>query len=87
MAAAGTELKKQPKYQDISAGVDFVSVAIEASSMWGAQAMELVTEIGCRIAEVSYNPRSTSFLRQQISMAVQCGNAACINGTLQVNCS
>ena len=28
-AAAGAELKKQQKYQDLSVGVDFVPVAIE----------------------------------------------------------
>ena len=47
--------------------------------------MELVTEIGRRIAEVSHDSRSTSFLRQRISVAIQRGNAACVNGTLQAN--
>ena len=73
-AAAGAEVKKQQKYEDLNAGVDFVPFAIETSGVWGEQAMERVLEIGRRIAEVNHDPRSTSFLRQQISVAVQRGN-------------
>ena len=64
-------MKKQQKYQDVNAGVDFVPFAIETSGVWGEQAMELVTEIGRRIAEVNHDPCSTSFLCQRISGAVQ----------------
>ena len=39
-------MKKQQKYQDLNAGVDFVSFVIETSGVWREQAMELVTEIG-----------------------------------------
>ena len=35
------------------------------------------------MAEVSKEPRSTTFLRQRLSVAVQRGNAACILGTLR----
>ena len=85
MPAAGAEVKNQQKYRDVNAGVDFVLFAIETSGVWGEQAMELVTEIGRRIAEVSHDSRSISFLRQRISVAVQRRNAACVNGTLQAN--
>ena len=85
-AAATAEANKILKYNDIISSVDFVPVAIETSGVWGQRAFELVAEIGRRIAEVSHEPRSTSFLRQRISVAVQRGNAACINGTLQANC-
>jgi len=85
-AAAGAELKKQQKYNDISAGIDFVPVAVETSGVWGEQAMVFVSEIGRRIAAATHDPRSTSFLRQRISVAVQRGNAACINGTLHAVC-
>ena len=78
-------MKKQQKYEDLNPGVDFVPFAIETSGVWGEQAMELVTEIGRRIAEVNHDPRSISFLRQRISVVFQRGNAACVNGTLQAN--
>ena len=86
-AAAGAELKKQQKYQEICSGVDFIPVAIETTGVWGQQAMEIVSEIGHKLAEVNHDPRSVClFLRQRIPVAVQRGNAACINGTLRANC-
>ena len=45
----------------------------------------IIIIIGSRRAEVSHEPWSTSFLRQRISVAIQRGNAACINGILQAN--
>jgi hypothetical protein len=80
-AAASAEEKKTRKYSDIISGVDFVPVAIETSGVWGTHAMDLVTEIGRRIAAVVHEPRSTTFLRQRISVAVQRGNAWCVLGT------
>jgi len=57
-------------------------------SIYGGQhAMELVSEIGRRLSEVNHEPQSTSLLRQRLAVAVQRGNASCIIGTLQVNCS
>jgi len=85
-AAAGAELKKQQKYNDLNVGIDFVPFAIETSGVWGEEAMRLVTEIGRRTSFITHEPRSTAFLRQRISLAVQRGNSACINGTLAVQC-
>ena len=82
-AVSTAEVNKSRKYSDIVVGVDFVPVAIETSGVWGEQALELITEIGRRIAAVTYEPRSTSFLRQRISVAVQRGNAFCVLGTFQ----
>ena len=74
-AAATAEVNKTLKYNDIISGVDFVPVAIETSGVWGRQAFELVNKIGRRIATLTHEPRSTAFLRQRISVAVQRGNA------------
>jgi len=59
-AVTGAELKKLQKYQDICAGVDFIPVAIKSSGVWGQHVMELVSEIGRGLSEVSHEPRSTS---------------------------
>jgi hypothetical protein len=75
LAAAAAEAKKSQKYADIISGVDFVPVAIETSGIWGEQAIELVKEIGRRIAASTHELRSTAFLRQRLSVAVQRGNA------------
>jgi hypothetical protein len=79
------EEKKVQKYSDIISGVDFVPVAIETSGVWGSHALDLITEVGRRIAGVTHEPRSTMFLRQRISVAVQRGNAGCILGTFPNN--
>jgi len=53
-----------------STGVDFIPVAIESTDVWGQHAMELVSEIARRLSEVSHEPRSTSFLRQLLAVAL-----------------
>jgi len=60
-----------------------IIIVIEMSGVWGEQAMSLVKELGRRMAEVNKEPRSTMFLRQRLSIAVQRGKAACILGTLR----
>ena len=77
------EHSKNAKHADIIAGVDFVPFVIEMSGVCGEQALVLVTEVGRRMAEVSKEPRSTTFLRQRLSVAVERGNVACILGTLR----
>ena len=84
-AAATAEAKKVRKYASIIGGVDFVPFAVETSGVWGESARELVSEIGRRITAVSKDVRSTSFLRQRISVAVQRGNTACVLGTFPSN--
>ena len=81
-AAAAAETKKIRKYNDIISGVDFVPVAIETSGVWGDSAMSLIKEVGRRIAAATHDKRSTMFLRQRLSVAVQRGNAFCVLGTL-----
>jgi hypothetical protein len=80
-AAASAEEKKSRKYSDIISGVDFIPFAVETSGVWGEQALNLVTEVGRRIAAVTHEPRSTMFLRQRISVALQRGNACYVMGT------
>ena len=40
----------------------------------------LITDIGRTIAEITKNPKSTSFIFQAISMAVQRANVLCVQG-------
>lgn len=80
-AAASAESAKLQKYTDIISGVDFVPFAIETSGVWGEEASSLVNDIGRRISAVTHDRRSTIFLRQRISIAVQRGNAFCVLGT------
>jgi hypothetical protein len=83
-AASAAELRKALKYSDIIAGVDFIPFVIETSGVWGQQALSLVNDTGRQIAAVTHEPRSTTYLRQRISVAVQRGNAFCILGTFKL---
>ena len=62
-------------------GVDFVPVAVETSGAWGREGWALVKELGRRIGIVKQEPRSTDWLRQRISLAIQRGNAFSILAT------
>jgi len=77
-AAATAEARKSQKYADITTGVDFISIAIEASGTWVEQAFHLVMEIGRRLATVTHEPRLPAFLRQRLSVSIQRGNAFCV---------
>ena len=52
------------------------------NNAWGPEADNFVREVGRRLHSITGEARSTSFLRQKLSVAVQRGNAACILGTL-----
>ena len=43
---------------------------------------KLIKDIGKKLKEASGEPRSTFFLTQRISIAIQRGNASCILGTV-----
>ena len=70
-AAAEAETKKRTKYADLPH-----HIAIETTGVWGSEGLNLVKELGRRIAIVQLEPRSTAFLRQRISLAIQRGNTA-----------
>jgi len=56
---------------------------VETLVVWGLEAAYLVFELGRKIAVRTGEPRSASFLRQRIDVALQRRNAASIMGTLQ----
>ena len=56
-------------------------VAVETMGSWGQMGLKFVKDLGSRIADVTGETRSTSFLFQSISMAIQRGNATSVSGT------
>ena len=58
-------------------------VAIETSGVFGAKTMRFVQELGQRLERVTGEVRSTNFLIQRLSVAVQRGNSASVLGTIQ----
>ena len=58
----------------------FVPIAVETFGSWGPIGHKFITDIGRTIAGITKNPKSTSFIFQAISMAVQQGNVQCVQG-------
>ena len=49
---------------------------------WGPTTLRFVGELGRLLAQNTGEPRSTGFLRQRLSIAIQRGNAAAVRGTV-----
>ena len=56
-------------------------VVIETAGTWHHQAVELVKEIGRRTTNITGDDRETSYLFQQMSIALQRGNAVSFQNT------
>jgi hypothetical protein len=82
-AALKAEQNKILKYSQVTlaGNILFAPFAIETLGSWGPSATELCREIGSRLAAISGDPRSHTFLVQRLMLAVQRGNAASIAGT------
>jgi len=63
------------KYNQLFNTHVFFPVAIETGDTWHHQAVELVQEIGRRTTIITGDVRESTFLFQQLSVALQKGNA------------
>ena len=79
-AAEEREFKKVDKYSNLSDNYHFVPVGVETYGAFGPQGLKLLKKIGRKVCEVTGEKRSTYFLLQSISMAIQRANAACVLG-------
>ena len=57
-------------------------VGLETFGSWGPEGHKLIKDIGKKLKEVTGEPRSTFFLTQRISMAIQRGNSSSVQGTV-----
>ena len=81
-AADICESQKISKYKNLANGYCFVPVGIETFGSWGSEGHSLIKAIEKRISEATGEIRSTSFLFQQISIAIRHGNSSCVIGTV-----
>ena len=81
LPSSDAEDKKIKKYDSLGNNYLFTPIAIETLGPWGPKATTFVSEVGRRLSVATGDPRSTAFLRQQIGIAVQRGNAMCITGS------
>lgn len=84
-AASVAEVRKISKYQNLEQTYLFVPIAIETLGTWGTAAKKIISLLGHKISTACFDARSTTFLKQRISVAIQRGNAAAVLGTLPSN--
>ena len=78
--AALAEDRKVDKYRDLPRSHLFCPLSIETMGAMGPRSLDLVREVGRRIAMETGEPQSTDFLLQRLSVAVQRGNCASVLG-------
>jgi len=79
------EARKKLKYASLAAAFHFVPVATETLGALGDEAADFMHELGRRIATPTGERRSTEFLLQRLSVAVQRDNASCVLGTVDTS--
>ena len=75
------ESQKISKYKCLANDCHFVPIGIETFGSWGSEGHKLMKSIGKKVFEATGEKRSTSYLFQRISMAIQRGNAVSVLGT------
>jgi len=80
-AAEHAATNKTSKYSRLTSTHIFYPVVIEMAGTWHHQAVELVKEIGRRTTNITGDERETSYLFQQMSIALQRGNAVSFQST------
>ena len=81
-AAKVAEERKVVKYQSVAADHIFVPITIETLGPMGPEAKCFLQELGRRLNNHTGESDSASFLRQQISMVIQKGNALAMMGSM-----
>jgi len=71
-------MQRPTKTSSTASYLTLVLVAIETGGTWHHQAMELVHEIGRRTANITGDARESTFLFQQLSVALQRGECGLI---------
>ncbi len=82
LVAAGAEERKEAKYTSLGSLHCFTPLAIETTGVLGPKSMTFVKELGGRVARVTGDQKSSYYLLQRLSVAVQRGNAASVMGTI-----
>ena len=80
-AAVKAEKAKLAKYEEIRNNYHMVPIAVETLGSWGTEGLHFIKCIGKKIQEITGEKRSTFYLFQSISVAIQRGNAASVLST------
>ena len=66
----------------MSADFEFIPIAVETMGAWASESLKFIVQLGRRLSAQSGENRATSYIQQNISMAVQRNNAVSIVGTI-----
>ena len=80
--AAQAEERKCSKYCHLLSIHSFAPVAFETSGAIGPRTSEFLWQQGRRLRQVTGEVKSTTYLLQRLSVAIQRGNAASVMGTI-----
>ena len=81
-AGDATEDQKLRKYLTFENLFIVQPIGFETMGSWGSGARAFLTEVGNRVKQVTGNERPMEFLRQRVSIEIQCGNPASVMGTV-----
>lgn len=74
-AATGAEARKCNKYAGLSTTYQFEPIAVETTGVYGPSTLSFLDVLGRRIRETTGDPRESTWFRQNLSIAIQRGNA------------
>ena len=80
--ATAVEAKKMSKYKDLEVDFHFEPVSVETLGGMGNSTSAFIKRLGGRIGMATGDPRSTSFVRLRLAIAIQVGNYACLAESL-----
>ena len=79
------EERKFKHYENLVNDYEFILISVETFGTWGETGLKFIQEVGKLIENKTQEKRSTSFLFQAISIAIQRGNALAVSGTIGEN--
>ena len=82
-AVAASAEEKTTKYGELARTHYVAPLAVETSGAFGPGARKFFTELGRRLIRVTGDLMSRCHMIQQISVALQRGNAAAVLGTIE----
>ena len=83
-AAAPAEKNKLSKYAHLDRSYVFQPIAVETCDSIGPDSMSFLRNLGRRLKSATGELQSFTYLFQQLSVAIQMGNSASVQGTLEL---
>ena len=83
-AAAAAEKNKQSKYAHLDRSYVFQPIAVETCCTIGPDSLSFLRNLGRRLKATTGEPQSFTYLLQRLSVAIQMGNSASVQSTLEL---